>query len=172
MDVIIVLGAAVWAGGKPSPSLRRRILHGIKLYRQGISDILILTGGVGKYPPSEAEAMGRLAREHGIAEDRIILEETAASTLDSAVACSGIIRENGWSTALVVTDQYHLFRSVFLFRKFGVQALGSGPQSDRSNMGRWRWWYMHVREFFALLWSLLGMYVIPRLSGSAFRVQG
>jgi vancomycin permeability regulator SanA len=73
-DVIVVLGAAVWAGGRPSPTLRRRVLHAVELLQCGHSDILILSGGVGKFPPSEARVMRRVAMSRGVARDKIIME--------------------------------------------------------------------------------------------------
>jgi predicted nucleic acid-binding protein len=105
-DVIVVLGAAVRAGGRPSPALRRRVLHAIRLFQKGFSEKLLFTGGIGRYPPSEAQVMRRMAEENGIPDDRIVLEETAGSTLDSAFACTRIIREKGWSTAFVVSDRF------------------------------------------------------------------
>ena len=65
-DVIVVLGAAVWPGGQPSPALQRRILHAVDLWQQGYAVYLLVTGGVGKYPPAEAAVMQRLAVAHGI----------------------------------------------------------------------------------------------------------
>ena len=61
VDVIVVLGAAVWEHGVPSPSLCNRILHAVALLHSELSNTLLLTGGVGKYPPSEGQAMRRLA---------------------------------------------------------------------------------------------------------------
>jgi len=71
-DVIIVLGAAVWAGGVPSPALRRRALHAVELFQQGLSDVLIVSGGIGKNPPSEARIMRRLAVQQGISEKKLL----------------------------------------------------------------------------------------------------
>lgn len=158
-DVIVVLGAAVRPGGTPSPTLRRRTLHAIRQFEQGFSDFMIFTGGTGRHSPSEAEVMRRLAAEHGIPDDRLILEETAASTLDSAFSCARIIREKGWSTAFVVSDRYHLFRSVSLFRRLGIQAYGSAPVEENSQMRPWRLRYAIVRERIAYPWSLIRLYV-------------
>lgn len=165
-DVIVVLGAAVRPGGTPSPALRRRVLHAIHLFHQGFSGSFLFTGGIGRHPPTEAEAMRRLALEHGLPDDRILLEENALSTLDSAISCCRIIRKNGWSTATVVTDRYHLFRSVFLFRRLGVEAFGSAPQNGETQMGSWRLVYAIVREWVAFPWSLIRLSV-RRVLGNA-----
>ncbi len=157
--MIVVLGAAVRPGGAASPALRRRALHAVNLFHQGFSGSLLFTGGIGRYPPSETEVMCRLVAENGIPVDRLILEETAASTLDSALACARIIREKGWSAAFVVSDRYHLFRAVSLFRRLGIKAYGSAPTEEKPPMRPWRLRYAIVREWIAFPWSLIRLYV-------------
>lgn len=157
-DVIIVLGAAVWAGGVPSPALRRRVMHAIELFQQGLSDVLIVSGGIGQNPPSEARIMRRLARDHGISEDNIVMEESALSTLDSAAACSQILQKNRWSRALLVTDGYHITRAAILFRLFGINVTCSTPKFMGFGPQRWKWWAWHFREFMALLWNLMRLF--------------
>jgi uncharacterized SAM-binding protein YcdF (DUF218 family) len=158
-DVIIVLGAKVWAGGNPSPAMLRRTLHAVDLYQRGLADVLIVSGGRMEHPPSEAEVMQRIAVEQGISKDNIVMENTARTTLDSAVACSRILRRNGWSTAWLVTDRYHMIRSSILFRVCGVKASGSPPQYREFGPRLWKWWYWHLREFLALQWSLVRVYI-------------
>jgi len=158
-DVIIVLGAAVWAGGVPSPALRRRALHAVELFQQGLSDVLIVSGGIGKNPPSEARIMRRLAVQQGISEEKIVMEESARSTLDSAVACSQILQKNRWYRALLVTDCYHITRAAILFRLCGINVTCSTPEFMNFGPQRWKWWAWHFREFMALLWNLLRFFI-------------
>ena len=110
---IVVLGAAVRPGGKPSPALRRRVLHGIACFHRTNAAALVFTGGRGRHPPSEARVMQALAIAHGIDAGRIVLEESSRSTLDSAEICAGIIKSAGWRQALVITDGYHLPRTLY-----------------------------------------------------------
>src|SRR5215467_5275333 len=79
-DVIVVLGAAVWPGEQPSPALQRRVLHAVDLLQRGYAAYLLVTGGVGKYPPAEAVVMQRLAVAHGILPQHILCEDQATST--------------------------------------------------------------------------------------------
>ncbi|MFH1113116.1 MAG: YdcF family protein [Pseudomonadota bacterium] len=154
-DVIVVLGAAVWPGGLPSPALRRRLLHGTALVKEGMADVLVVTGGLGKCPPTEACVMKRLAVAEGIPQHKIILEEEGTTTLTSVRQCLRIMCENEWKSAVVVSDSYHLFRSVLLFRLFGVRAFGSAAKGGREANGALRWWYYHIRELMALPWTLI-----------------
>lgn len=160
LDVAVVLGAAVWEGGKPSPSLLRRTVHGARLVLGGKAKVLIVSGGVGRFPPSEAAVMQRIALEQGISEQSILMDERSANTLESAIRCSEIIKNQGWQSAWIVSDRYHLIRSVVLFRKMGILAKGSAPDRHGTGTSRAHWYYLHARELLALPWSLLKVTLI------------
>ena len=153
-DVAVVLGAAVWAHGRPSPTLLRRTAHAAHLARDGVVGHLLLTGGVGRHPPSEASVMRGIAERAGVAPARLVLEESATSTLESARACARIIAERGWTRVIVVTDRYHLARALMAFRHFGIIARGSAPPG-RGDVAEWRWWLLHLRELVAIPWYML-----------------
>lgn len=154
-DVVIVMGAAVWEGGRPSPALKRRVLHAVGLMKKNRADYLLVTGGLGKYPPTEARVMRTLAIDEGVSLQNIVMEEKGTSTFKSAVCCVKIISGNNWSNAIVVSDPYHLYRCVFLFRRFGVRAVGSGAPGGRQANPLWKWGYYYLREFIALPWYLV-----------------
>ncbi len=61
-DYVIVFGAAVGADGRPSAVLRHR-LEAAADWAKGRSNARILvTGGLGRHPPAEAEVMRRYLR--------------------------------------------------------------------------------------------------------------
>lgn len=157
-DVAVVLGAAVWKGGVPSPSLSRRALHGILLYKENVVHHIIFSGGIGKYPPTEARVMRNLAVAEGVPEAKMTLEEAATNTLQSAQACSLIIQKNQWSKVVIVTDNYHMLRSIIAFRRFGINVSGSAPMAARTQTKTLRWWCFRLREVFALAWYLIIMW--------------
>jgi vancomycin permeability regulator SanA len=153
-DVIVVLGAAVWPDGRPSPALQRRVMHAVDLLQQGSASYLLVTGGMGKYPPAEAEVMQRLAVAHGIPTENILCEDQATSTFASALRCCDILRQRGWSRVLVVTDRYHLPRALFAFRSCGLRAAGSAAPGKPARR-LWRRGYYYLREGLACLWYLV-----------------
>ena len=153
-DVIVVLGAAVWPSGQPSPALQRRILHAVDLLQRGYAAYLLVTGGLGKYPPAEAVVMQSLAVAHGIPPQHILCEDQATSTFASALRCCDILRQRGWSRVLVVTDRYHLPRTLFAFWSCGLHAVGSAAPGKPSRRLRRRWYY-YLREGLALPWYLV-----------------
>ncbi|MFW5640822.1 MAG: YdcF family protein [Thermodesulfobacteriota bacterium] len=151
-DVIIVLGAAVWEGHRPSPALRRRLLHGVSLWKQGAAEYLLVTGGLGQYPPAEARIMKALATEEGVPPEKVLSEDQSASTFESGIRCAKIMRDRGWSRALLVTDGYHLARSLLVFRSRGIAAEGSAAdRGGKKRASRHRWFSM-AREIIAYLW--------------------
>ena len=151
-EVIIVLGAAVWPEAQPSPALRRRVAHAVQAFHTGQGRRLLMTGGLGRYPPAEAQVMRQLALAAGVPEACILLEDQATSTFQSALRCAAILRQHGWSTALIVTDRYHLPRALFVFRSCGIEAYGHAPQGRLYYRKRWKRWYYRGREACALVW--------------------
>lgn len=157
-DVAVVLGAAVRPHGRPSPTLWRRTMHAVELARSGAVAHLLLTGGVGRHPPSEAAVMRAIAERAGIPPARLVLDETAATTLESARACARIIAARGWTRVLLVTDRYHLARSLMAFRHFGVAARGSAPP-DPADTAAWRRLLLNARELVAIPWYVVRLAV-------------
>lgn len=154
-DAVIVFGAKVREGGEPSPSLRRRALHGASMVLTGRAPVLIATGGIGEHPPSEASVIRRIAIDEGVHESLTILDESSHSTLDSAIACANIMKSHGWTSAWAVSDSYHTLRCVFLLRQLGIQATGSAPDHAGTGTTRFKWYYLHLRELLAIPWNLL-----------------
>ncbi len=151
-DVIIVLGSAVYPGGRPSPSLRARTLRAVELYRAGYAPNLILTGGVGGHPPSEARVMAQVARDAGVPETALVLEERATSTEENIVFSKRIMDARGWKSALIVSDPYHLFRAETIARDAGLPAAGVGARNSPLYAAPVsRVWYT-AREALALTW--------------------
>jgi len=151
-DVIIVLGAAVWTGERPSPSLNARVQHAITLYRQGIAPRLILCGGVGSHPPSEAEVMRRLAISAGVPADALVLEDRSHSTEESLINAKMLMDARGWRTAVIVSDPFHLYRAELMARELGMEAYGSGALSSPTYVRLFSRVQYTLREAIALVW--------------------
>jgi uncharacterized SAM-binding protein YcdF (DUF218 family) len=135
-DVVVVLGAALGPDGDLGPALAERVLVGVEAWRRGAAPMLIVTGA------REAELMKRRALKLGVPAEQILLEPTALTTRDNALACAAIMRAHGMARALVVTQSYHRARAVAAFRRVGVEAEAAefvGPT-------RLKW---HLRELVA-----------------------
>ncbi len=121
-DAILILGAAVWPGGRPSPILLSRVQAGVALYQQGRAPRIIVSGGVGGDTPSEAEVMRRVAVAMGVPSEVILLEDESRSTVANIRNSARIMEAHGWRSALVVTDPYHVFRACRIAADAGLEA--------------------------------------------------
>jgi len=154
-DVIIILGCAVWPGERPSPSLEARVQHGILLYQRGMADHLVLSGGVGRYPPAEAEVMRRLALSHGVPEQSLILDTESSSTIESIQRAGSTMQKHDWNTAIIVSDPFHIYRALMMARDESIHAWGSPAlNSPTYTIPRLRYYYT-LREVLAITWYRL-----------------
>jgi uncharacterized SAM-binding protein YcdF (DUF218 family) len=123
---IVILGAAVWSSGEPSPSLLRRSLFGARAAAAFPDAPVFCSGGIGRFAPSEASVMAEILIEALVDPTRIVLDEQSRDTLQNVVAATRFIRERGLEGALICTDGYHQPRVRMLFALMGVDA-APGP---------------------------------------------
>lgn len=120
-DVILILGAAVWPDGRPSPILLSRVQAGVALYRQGYAPRMLLSGGLGKLPPPEAEVMRRIAVSMGVPDDALLVEDASNSTWENVRNSARIMAAHGWRSVLLVSDPYHMFRACRMAADAGLE---------------------------------------------------
>ena len=147
----IVLGAAVWPGGVPSPSLRRRAEAAAALYRAGRVAGIVGTGGLGRHPPSEAEAIRAIVLAQGVPETAVILEDRSTNTRENLIFSRALLPEG--TAVVIVSDAWHLPRARLIARRLGLAATtarasgkGSAPHRRAKAM---------LRELAALALELL-----------------
>lgn len=131
-DVIVLLG-----GGTESQQFPRqmvevngagdRVLYTTQLYREGVADHIIVTGGTiewqGQVTKSPAEDMAELLSFNGVPAEAVILQGESANTREDAGFSAGIIEEQGWKRVVLVTSALHMPRAVGLFREQGIQVI-------------------------------------------------
>jgi uncharacterized SAM-binding protein YcdF (DUF218 family) len=114
--VIVVLGAALRPDGSLSAHLADRVEGGVRAFHERRADKMVMTGAY------EAGAMREHAVARGVPREAILLEERATTTRENAVGCAALMRERGLTRALIVTQPYHMWRSLLAFRRAGVAA--------------------------------------------------
>ena len=124
-DTAIILGAAADESG-PSPVYRERINHGIELYNDGYVGKLIMTGGTGEgNTHSDAYIAKQYAVSQGIPDGDILTEDTSTITQENLENSKLIMDENGFDTAIIVSDPLHMRRAMLLARDAGITAYSS-----------------------------------------------
>lgn len=138
LDAVIVLGAAMAAPGVPGPAMRRRLDYGVTIFFHRNAGHLLVSGGIVGPPPAEARAMREMALRRGVAAERIIVEDQARNTFENAVYAGRIIRDRRWCRIIVVTDAFHLPRTLYVFRRLGLEVAGEGvPRPAQITRVRW-----------------------------------
>lgn len=151
-SVVVVLGAQVRAGGKPSRALRARTRHAGDMYFRGEAAMIVVSGGVGEHPPSEASIMADILAGAGVPREKILPEAASLSTRHSAHHVAVLARERGVRRVTLVTDPLHCVRAASAFRAEGLEV--AAEPATRSPM-----WTeagerlgQFLREFGAVIW--------------------
>ncbi|MGB1241915.1 MAG: YdcF family protein [Chitinophagales bacterium] len=120
-DVAIVLGAGT-NNGELSPVFRERINHGIYLLKNGKVKCLIFTGGFGKNQIlSDSHCAKIYALKKGVSEHKILVEEKSTITFINLKEAKKIMKSNHLETALIVSDPYHMKRSMRMANKLNLK---------------------------------------------------
>lgn len=153
---IVVLGARVEEGGAPSATLEARVRQGIAMKRAGRSTSLVFSGGVGDYPPAEAEVGRALALDAGVPEGELVVEAVSHSTRENARETAKLLVSRGVRCVQLVSDPYHLARARWAFEHEGL-AVSLAPVLDAPRHRSWPsrvWWT--AREVPAFAKMILG----------------
>ncbi len=152
--VAIVFGAGLTRDGQPTLILRDRVKTAVQLYFSGKVEKILMSGdnqGVGHDEPG---AMRDYAMSLGIPASAIVLDNSGDRTYDTCYRAKAIF---GLDAALLVTQQFHLPRALFLCNMLGIQAVGV----DANN---YRYWpplmlIWNIREQLATVGAFWDVYV-------------
>ena len=120
-DCLLVLGASVRPDGSPSPILEDRLRGAVALYKAGVSDIVLLSGDDSGDDYDEVECMERYCLENGIPKEAIIRDDIGFSTSESVY---NTVRTLGYKNIMVVTQEYHLYRAMYMIKRMDAEADG------------------------------------------------
>lgn len=118
-DVAVVLGARVYADGRPSDALADRVRTACKLYRNGTVKKLLFSGGPGDGSIHETEGMKRMALQLGVKPEDILLDDHGVNTQATVKNTEAIFQQLRASRILVVSHFYHLPRIKLAYQREG-----------------------------------------------------
>ncbi len=160
-DVIIVLGAGTNRGTDPLPAqAKSRVDRGLVLLEAGLAPRMIVAGGTSRVTGlNESALMAPYAVSHGARPDQVVREARSKNTYQNAVYSLAIMRERGWTTALVVTSPYHTWRACRIFEKqrATIRCVAAPPRGEEltSPLERLRRLRGVVREYGAIVLSYI-----------------
>lgn len=155
-DAIVVLGAAHY-DGRPSPVLRARLDHALELYRAGVADVLVMTGGTAPGDTvSEAVVGKRYAVRRGVPEEAVLTERVGMTSLQSMEAVAELMRRHDLESAVLVSDPFHMLRLRLLALRVGIRARSSPTRTSPISRSPAEERRYVLRESFVLPFAVLG----------------
>nr|WP_154895846.1 YdcF family protein [Paenibacillus xylanexedens] len=123
-DYVIILGSGI-KGTELSLTLKQRLDASLDYIRNHPQTPVIVSGGQGPGESiPEALAMKNYLVEQGITPAQVIMEDKSTSTQENMAFSKRIIDEAGLEhpEIMIVTSDYHMFRSKYLAAKNGYAA--------------------------------------------------
>jgi uncharacterized SAM-binding protein YcdF (DUF218 family) len=124
-DAIVVLGSAQY-NGVPSSIFEARLEHALALWRDGVAPVVVTVGGKKSGDEfTEAEAGRDYLEKAGIPADDLVAVTDGVDTLESMRLVATEFDQQGWSTAVLVTDPWHVMRAERMADDSGIDAVSS-----------------------------------------------
>ena len=120
-DAAVVLGARVYADGRPSDALADRVRTACELYHAGLVRKLVFSGGPGDGGVHETEAMRRMAVRLGVLPADITLDEKGFNTQATVANTESLLAGLDARRVLVVSHFYHLPRIKLAYQRKGLE---------------------------------------------------
>lgn len=156
-DAVIVLGAKVYSDTSVSAVLRDRLLAGYEVYRRGYASKIIVSGDHGQEGYDEVVAMKTFLMELGVPREDIFMDHAGFNTYDSMYRAKEVFCVK---RAVVVTQEFHIYRAVYLGKQLGMEVVGVSSDLDNYvNMT-----YNQVREMLARTKAVWDAEIIKRPS--------
>ncbi len=143
--VAVVFGAGVWKNSTPSPALYDRVVTAVELYRSKRVNKILMSGDNRFENYNEPAVMKQTAIDLGVPEKDIVEDFAGRRTYDTCYRAKEIF---GVNRAVLVTQEFHLNRALYLCNSLGVES--EGMIADRRQYARFKrnWW--KVRESLAI----------------------
>jgi len=152
--VAIVFGAGLWQDGSPTPVLKDRVSTAADLFFAGKVEKLLMSGDNRFADYNEPGAMKDYAMQLGVPAEDIVLDYAGRRTYDTCYRAGYIF---GLQEAILVTQQFHLPRTIYICNKLGVSA--TGVTADKRVYSRGDALYWQIRELPATLVAFLQVHI-------------
>lgn len=148
VDTLIVLGCPTRPDGSPTPEQWERVVEGVREFKKGVSEHIIMTGAAAHNRFVEAHAMAVLAEANGVPASAVVEEGQAQDTIQNIYYSDKIMQGNGWHTAEVISSPYHLPRTALILRHYPRLKWETHAANWPPTYGFWRKLQMEWKEAF------------------------
>ncbi len=128
VDAIVILGGGVIDTQTLGLETADRLLHGLRIYKQGYAPIVVLSGGNAEYAGlAEADVMARAAIELGVPSSALLIDRESDRTRAEALAVARLAQESRLRSIVLVTSPWHTYRARRAFQKVGFEVTSVPP---------------------------------------------
>ncbi len=163
----IVLGTSrKLANGTKNLYFTYRIAAAKKLFEAGKVNYFILSGDNRVDNYNEPKDMQQALIEEGIPDSCLVLDYAGLRTFDSMVRCKEIF---GQDSIIVISQEFHNARAVFIANKIGLKAYGFNAQKVINQKST----YIKIRELFSRTKCILDLYLLgtkPKHLGKKIKI--
>lgn len=129
-DAILALGAYVFPDGTVSFMLYDRLNEAYELYENGKAGKILVSGDHGRKNYDEVNTMKKYLLDKNVPAEDVFMDHAGFSTYESIYRARDIFQVK---KVIIVTQEYHLKRAIFIARELGLDAYGVA--SDRHDYG-------------------------------------
>lgn len=129
-EVAIVLGASV-EDGEPSPILEARADTAVLLFEQGKVSRILVSGDNATVSYNEVNTVQRYLLNAGIPANDIFLDHAGFDTYSSMYRAIAVFDAQ---SAIIVTQDFHLPRALYIARHLGMQAYGLQAEGSQGSV--------------------------------------
>jgi len=166
-EVVLILGARVYANGKMSDIFFDRARTGLEVYKKGKAKKILVSGDHGAKYYDEVNVVKNFLLEEGVPEQDIFLDHAGFDTYDSLYRAKNIFNV---STVSISTQNFHLSRSIYIANSLGLDAVGISANKRKYLFEK----NNNFREFFARIKAFLDISFKsdPKLFGEKIPISG
>lgn len=154
VSTAIVLGASIVNDREPSDALSDRLETARGLYTSGKVKKLLLSGDGGAFHANEVAVMQRVLLERGVPPSALLLDTQGFRTYES---CKRAREVFGVHEAIIVTQRFHMARSLFLCEHFGIEVVGVSADRQRYKNRS----LFSLRELGASVKAVIDLFISP-----------
>lgn len=149
-EFAIVLGAGINENGTPGAYLQKRLDDAVTLYANNKVKKILLTGDNGNTAHDEISVMNNYLSTKGIPQSTIFADYAGFDTYSSMERADKIFNIKN---AIIVSQYYHLPRSIYIANNKGISAVGYASNSRYGHR------IYKIREWFATAKSVVDCFV-------------
>jgi SanA protein len=164
-DAVIILGASVYRSGALTPILQDRVEAAVAIYQAGMVDKILVSGDNSDTSYNEVQPVLDYLIGVGIPATDIFLDYAGFDTYDTMYRARDVF---GVTSAIVVTQSFHLGRAVFIAQALGITVEGIATVTERGT------WYNYLREIPARVKAVFDVlfHSQPTYLGEAIPITG